>query len=57
MTEIMELRNALMAELNAGYFDRDSWGALVIMARDANCMAIAEQAERYISHYQVEVTA
>ena len=56
LTEIINLRNVLMNELNGGYFDRDAWGALVIMARDANCYAIADQAQRYIEHYSEELT-
>ncbi len=51
VTEIINLRNVLMNELNNGFFDRDAWGALVVMARDANCYSIAAQAERYIKHY------
>lgn len=51
MTEIINFRNVLMNELNAGFFDRDAWCALVILARDANCLSITAQAERYIEHY------
>lgn len=51
MTAIINFRNVLMNELNAGFFDRDAWGALIVMARDANCMSIAAQVERYYNHY------
>lgn len=51
MTEIINFRNVLMNELDHGFFDRDAWGALVVMARDANCHSIAAQAERYYNHY------
>jgi len=49
--EIVEMRNVLMRELNAGYFDRDSWLAIALLARDNNCPAIAAQMARYIEHY------
>lgn len=51
MSEVVILRNVLMNELNNGFFDREAWNALVVMARDANCLSIAAQAERYIEHY------
>lgn len=52
--EVIALRNALMIELNAGFYDSTSWDALYIMARDAGCDAIADQVEGYIKHYSQE---
>lgn len=48
---VIEMRNILMNELNHGYWDGLAWDALLIMARDADCLCIASQVERYINHY------
>jgi len=53
MDEIVAMRNVLMAELNAGYFDSISWMATARLARESNCPAIAAQMERYIEHYSL----
>lgn len=51
MSEIIAMRNVLMNELNAGFFDRDSWSATALLARENKCECIAAQMERYIEHY------
>jgi len=49
--EVIAVRNLLIRELNAGYFDGEGWDALYIMARDNGCSEIARQVMRYIEHY------
>lgn len=52
--EIIDLRDSLKHELDAGYYDALSWGALYIMSRDGDCPAIADQVRGYIDHYGSE---
>jgi hypothetical protein len=49
--EVMELRDLLIREIDAGYYDALSWDALLIMAREAGCLAIADQVQGYIKAY------
>ena len=54
MSEIISMRDALMAELNLGIFDQVSWEATALLARENGCDNIAAQIERYIDHYGTE---
>lgn len=54
MTEFLSLRETLMRELNAGYFDLISWQACAIVARELGCFSIQAQIEKYIKHYSQE---
>ena len=49
--EVMELRDLLIREIDAGYYDALSWDALLLMARKAECLAIADQVQGYIRAY------
>jgi hypothetical protein len=51
MDEIILRRNVLMNELNHGIFDRLAWVFLYGKAKAENCLAIADQLDRYINHY------
>jgi hypothetical protein len=51
MDEIILRRNVLMNELNNGVFDRLAWVFLYGIAKSENCLAIADQLDRYIRHY------
>ena len=52
MSEIILYRNVLMHELNQGIFDRLAWVFLYGIAKAEGCLAIADQLDRYISHYE-----
>ena len=49
--EVIAVRNLLMRELNAGFYDGEACDALYVMARDNDCPEIARQVARYIERY------
>jgi len=49
--EVIQLRDPLIREIDAGYYDALSWDALLLMARKAECLAIADQVQGYIMAY------
>ncbi len=49
--EVIEVRDLLIREINAGFYDAPAWDALYIMARDGGCAAIADQVQGYIRQY------
>ena len=49
--EVIQLRDLLIREIDAGYYDALSWDALLIMARKAECLAITDQVQGYIRAY------
>ena len=57
MSEIISMRDALMAELNLGVFDQVSWEATAKLAAESGCENIAAQLRRYIDHYGKRLTA
>jgi hypothetical protein len=52
MTEVINMRNVLMNELNHGVFDCLAWVYLYGLAMARNCLSIACQVDRYIKHYE-----
>ena len=51
MNELIDFRNTLITELNAGWYDALSWQACAVWAREIGCENIARQVEGYIKHY------
>lgn len=51
MTELIEYRNRLMRELDAGFFDIESWEVCAKWAEIIDCLCIKSQVERYIDFY------
>jgi hypothetical protein len=49
--DVIQVRDMLKRELGAGFYDALAWSALYIMARDADCLAIADQVQGYIREY------
>lgn len=55
MNEITLRRDVLMHELNNGVFDRLAWVFLYGIAKAENCLAIADQLDKYIKHYSTQL--
>ena len=51
MSELIELRNTLMQELDGGVFDLDAWSGAARWAEMLGCDCIRAQLVRYIKHY------
>ena len=51
MQELIDFRNTLIREINAGWYDALSWQACAVWAREIGCSAIQAQVEGYIRHY------
>ena len=54
MSELIELRNTLMQELDGGVFDLDAWNGAAAGAEMMGCLCIMAQLARYINHYSGE---
>ena len=54
MSELIELRNTLMHELDGGLFDLDAWTGAAAWAEMMGCLSIKAQLDRYIKHYSGE---
>jgi len=53
--ELLDFRDMLMRELDAGEFDALSWAACARWAREDGRLDIAEQVQKYINHYSEEI--
>ena len=53
--ELLDFRDLLMRELDAGEFDELSWVACARWAREDGRLDIADQIQKYIDHYSQEM--
>ena len=51
MSELIDFRNTLISEINAGWYDAEAWQACAVWACEIGCENIRRQVEGYISHY------
>ena len=51
MNDLIDFRNMLIRELDAGLYDADAWHACAVWAGMIGCESIRAQVEGYIKHY------
>ena len=51
MQELIDFRNMLIRELDAGLYDADAWQRFAVWAGMIGCESIRAQVEGYIRHY------